>query len=138
MKGYSVVRGDRSATPVDVGTVVFPSKIYDYGLAADDTVATGIRYISVTKSQYGGGFVFTIPHEDLAEIDVEELPEIDDQHAREVCRIGQQGECCRYLTMASTGWSCEKLGPMGPELAARAKLGKIIAQADNCEGRRCR
>lgn len=55
-------------------------------------------------------------------------------HVRTVCKIGLDAECCRYLTMAPTGWSCEKKSELAKLLDARAASGAMHARADNCEG----
>jgi hypothetical protein len=44
-----------------VGDTVYPVKGYDYGLARDDTYATGEEYISVTLDQNGDYPYFTVP-----------------------------------------------------------------------------
>ena len=62
----------------------------------------------------------------------------DDQWTREVCRIGQGEACCRYLTMAPGGWSCEKHTVLSFTLDARAAAGTINARGDNCPGRGAR
>ena len=43
------------------GTVVYRQRLYDYGLASDDTSYTGIEHISVTLEEDGGYPGFTIP-----------------------------------------------------------------------------
>ncbi len=58
----------------------------------------------------------------------------DNKQVREVCKIGQGAECCRYLTMGANGWSCEKLSEMGITLDAKALAGSMTARADNCPG----
>lgn len=66
---------------------------------------------------------------------------IDDEHLKEVCRIGQGAECCRYLTMAGgkdPGWSCEKRGGLKATIDERVANGLFTACGDNCEGRLCR
>lgn len=60
---------------------------------------------------------------------------VDDKHAKEVCKIGQGAECCRYLAMGSKGWSCEKFGSLSRMLDARVREGTMRAKGDNCEGR---
>jgi len=51
------------------GTLVFPSKGYDYGLARDDTRFTGVQHVSVTLDPEGGYPFFTHPLSDLEVID---------------------------------------------------------------------
>jgi hypothetical protein len=59
----------------------------------------------------------------------------EDQWAKEICRIGQGKDCCRFLTMAPTGWSCEKTSSFSDHLTTKASLGLMVAISDNCEGR---
>lgn len=63
---------------------------------------------------------------------------VDDDHAREFCRIGQGAACCRYLCRSSEGWSCEKQTVLGRELDRRVLAGGMVAQGINCEGRASR
>ena len=58
----------------------------------------------------------------------------DQQQVETVCLIGQGEKCCRYLTMAPTGWSCEKLSDAGRLLDIRAAAGQMTARGDNCVG----
>lgn len=43
------------------GTVVYEARVYDYGLARDDTLMTDVEHISVTLDVDGGYPVFTVP-----------------------------------------------------------------------------
>lgn len=43
------------------GTAVYPFTSYDYGLASDDTRATGLEHVSVTEDPAGGTPAFTVP-----------------------------------------------------------------------------
>ena len=65
MKKYKIIRADRAAGEVEVGTFVYDSAGYDYGLASDDTRETGIQHVSVTLNENGDYPFFTIPAEDL-------------------------------------------------------------------------
>lgn len=58
-----------------------------------------------------------------------------DEWAKTVCKIGQGHKCCRYLTMSPDGWSCQKHGSLASTLDAKARLGQMVARADNCLGR---
>lgn len=62
---FRVVRGDRAASPVEVGATVYRCKGWDYGCANDDTRRLGITHISVTLDPGGDYPFFTIPVEDL-------------------------------------------------------------------------
>lgn len=59
----------------------------------------------------------------------------DDAYAKQVCKLGQGHETCRYLTMTGGGYSCEKNGRMHDLLDYRAKTGRMGARGDNCEGK---
>lgn len=63
---------------------------------------------------------------------------VTDDHAKLICKIGQGRDCCRYLTMSPTGWSCEKLTDLGRALDMRVTTGTMVARGDNCEGRAAR
>jgi hypothetical protein len=69
LKSYTVLRervlfGIRYASP---GDVVYEFVKYDYGLAADDTIFTGVKHVSVTREPNDVSS-FTIPLSDLREI----------------------------------------------------------------------
>ncbi len=68
-KTYKIVRVDRAADKHPVGTVVYSCKFYDYGCASDDTRFTGIKHTSVTLDPKGGYPFFTVPVEDLLEVE---------------------------------------------------------------------
>ena len=55
-------------------------------------------------------------------------------YMREVCKIGQQGECCRYLIGGPNGFECAKLNP-GLAVAIDSRVEQMNAQGDNCEGK---
>ena len=48
------------------GTPVFSAQVHDYGLARDDTNATGVPHVSVTLDKDGGYPFFTVLAADLA------------------------------------------------------------------------
>ncbi len=50
------------------GTIVFDQSGHDYGLARDDTNATGKKHVSVTLNSDGDYPGFTVPVEDLKQI----------------------------------------------------------------------
>jgi hypothetical protein len=64
---------------------------------------------------------------------VGEFPDLE--HAKTVCKIGQGGNCCRYLAMAPDGWSCEKHSELRRYLDYRAETKTMYARSDNCEGK---
>lgn len=63
---------------------------------------------------------------------------IDDDWAKDTCKLGQGAACCRYLTIGANGWSCEKHSTLHFLLDARVESGTINARGDNCEGRASR
>lgn len=62
----------------------------------------------------------------------------DKEHVKSVCKIGQGHDCCRYLTMAPLGWSCEKRGALKKYLDMRVATAGMVARGDNCEGKDAR
>lgn len=57
-----------------------------------------------------------------------------EQYVRDVCKMGQGAECCRYLTMGADGWSCEKGSALQFVIDGKVKDGSFTAQGDNCDG----
>ena len=54
---------------------------------------------------------------------------------RAVCRIGLNGETCRYLGVGPDGFQCLKNDPsLKGMIDARVATGTFNAQGDNCEG----
>lgn len=60
---------------------------------------------------------------------------VTDEHAKDVCKVGQGADCCRYIGMGPKGWSCLKHSNMKPFLDGRVAAGTMNARGDNCEGR---
>jgi len=58
-------------------------------------------------------------------------------HIKNVCKIGQNNDCCQYLIAGPEGFECAKVS--APELIhildERVRLNTIHAQGDNCEGK---
>lgn len=50
------------------GTLVYMAKSYDYGLARDDTMYTGVPHVSVTLNPDGSAPTFTVPEFDLEDV----------------------------------------------------------------------
>lgn len=61
------------------------------------------------------------------------IGELND-HIKNVCKIGQKHDCCRYLTGGKDGFYCEKNTDLRFILDERVMLGTITARGDNCEG----
>ena len=55
-------------------------------------------------------------------------------HVKDICKIGQGHDCCRYLVMGSTGFACAKYSSAKSILDARVKNHDIVARGDNCDG----
>lgn len=59
----------------------------------------------------------------------------ENKYLKEVCKIGQAAECCRYVTCGPNGFECGKLDPrMRFTLDYRVLMEQMTAQGDNCEG----
>lgn len=57
-------------------------------------------------------------------------------HIKDVCKIGQGSNCCRYLMMAPNGWECGKLDPRAKSvLDNKVSSGGWTSKGDNCEGK---
>lgn len=57
------------------------------------------------------------------------------EHVKNVCKIGQGNDCCRYLVMGAQGFECAKGTSLQSHLDARVITNTIVAQGDNCEGK---
>lgn len=57
---------------------------------------------------------------------------LDMEHVKDVCKIGQGHNCCRYLICGANGFQCEKLGPLKGVIDRKVQY--MSAQSDNCEG----
>jgi hypothetical protein len=125
---YKLLKDSDPNPLAKVGTIVFKGG-YDYGLASDDTRITGIEHISVVLP--GETASFTIPLRDLEKIPDPPPPTFVE--TKTLCKIGQGGQCCRYLTAGRKGWSCEKLTTMGQTINERVK--NMNAKGDNCPGK---
>lgn len=56
------------------------------------------------------------------------------KHVKNVCKIGQGKDCCRYLIASQNGLECARHEPIRHELNERALLGLMVAQGSNCNG----
>jgi hypothetical protein len=59
----------------------------------------------------------------------------DPEHVKDVCKIGQGPECCRYLLMDGGGALCGKGTPTAAVIDQRVLAGTYGSVGDNCEGR---
>jgi len=55
-----------------------------------------------------------------------------------VCKVGGGKDCCRYLIMACTGWSCEKKSPLAHVIDWRVTKGTWKATGSDCPGKDAR
>ena len=54
---------------------------------------------------------------------------------KNVCKIGQGHDCCRYLIMGIEGFECAKNTSLKHALDLRVANKTITAQSDNCDGK---
>lgn len=57
-------------------------------------------------------------------------------HVKDVCKMGQQHNCCRYLAFGVTGFECLKNTSLKSVLDIRVETENIVARGDNCEGKK--
>ena len=57
------------------------------------------------------------------------------KYLKEVCKIGQGAECCRYLIAGHKGLECAKLTDLKKTIDLRVEAKMFTAIADNCEGK---
>jgi hypothetical protein len=55
----------------------------------------------------------------------------NDKYVMDVCKMGQGGNCCRYLGRGN-GWECFKESGLKSSIDSRVK--NMTAQSDNCKG----
>lgn len=53
-------------------------------------------------------------------------------HVENVCKLGQNADCCKYLTMGSGSFECAKITSLKSIIDARTDMN---AKSDNCEGK---
>ena len=64
------------------------------------------------------------------------IPIVNQEYADEVCKMGQEAACCRYLMAGPDGLECAKSpGNEGFRALLRTREG-MTAQGDNCNGYR--
>ena len=66
---HKVLKDSKLEPTAKTGAIVYPCQKYDYGMAMADTWMLGIECISVTLNKDGGYPFFTIPRQDLEELD---------------------------------------------------------------------
>jgi len=56
-------------------------------------------------------------------------------HVKNVCKIGQNENCCRYLMAGGGGFECGKTDKRAKiVIDQRVEHGMFTAKADNCDG----
>jgi hypothetical protein len=135
VQAYRLLKDSSIRSDVKAGDIVYCASVYDYGLASDDTHATGVEHISVSLRRNGGYPTFTAPCQDLGPCDAPTLPPLTKEHMDFVCRPGQGAGTCRYLTTSAKGFGCEKHTELADYLDERVRTNSMTAQGDNCEGR---
>ena len=57
------------------------------------------------------------------------------EYIKQVCKIGQGADCCRYLGCGAEGFECLKFEPGMKQVVDRAwAIDEHVAQGDNCAG----
>lgn len=59
---------------------------------------------------------------------------MNDEKVKNVCKVGQGQDCCRYLAVGGDGFECLKNTSIAKLLDYRVKTGTINARGDNCDG----
>lgn len=59
---------------------------------------------------------------------------ISDERLKNICKIGQGNECCRYILGGNNGFECGKHSKLKKEIDDRVNSNFMIAKGDNCEG----
>jgi hypothetical protein len=64
------------------------------------------------------------------------MPVLDDVYVKDVCKIGQGHECCRYLLMSPRrGWQCGKTIDRARRYFDQRVADQLMtARGDNCPG----
>lgn len=57
------------------------------------------------------------------------------EHIKNVCKIGQGYECCRYLAVGPKGFECLKSSDLKDHIDDRVERDDMVSQGDNCEGK---
>lgn len=121
----------KSPPPGEEGKLYFLFRGQDYDAAHDQTQILGRSCGAFTEKAFGGYPFVVLPWDDVEEADAPHLSSPRDDQVRSLCRVGQGSDCCRYLAVGPTGWSCEKLTPLAMHIDAREDM---VARGDNCEG----
>jgi hypothetical protein len=58
----------------------------------------------------------------------------DKEHAKEICKAGQEEKQCAYLGVASNGYECWKESKISRQIDQKVHDGLMSAKGDNCVG----
>ena len=58
---------------------------------------------------------------------------MDDKILKDICKMGQGADCCRYITVGPDGFECAKGTTLQATLDQR--VGIMVAKGDNCDGK---
>lgn len=53
-------------------------------------------------------------------------------HIKEICKLGQGKECCRYLVAGVDGFECMRITVQGKAMI-NTRVSTMTAQGDNCK-----
>lgn len=59
---------------------------------------------------------------------------IPKNYSLDVCKVGQEKECCIYVMACADGVVCAKNTQLQAALKKRSQDGDMVAQGDNCRG----
>lgn len=57
-----------------------------------------------------------------------------EDHAKEICKLGQGEKTCRYLVVGEKGFKCGKYNFVRGAIDERSEAGTMNAKGNNCEG----
>lgn len=60
---------------------------------------------------------------------------IEMAQVKDICKIGQRHDCCRYLVVSGKGFECMKHTELKVILDNRVKSQSMTARGDNCDGK---
>ena len=59
---------------------------------------------------------------------------LTEEQYKNVCKIGQGHDCCRYVVAGAKGIECAKHSSLKALLDERVAKESMVARGDNCEG----
>ena len=70
----------------------------------------------------------------IINMEVEDMKILNFEHVKNVCKVGQGVESCRYLAGGIRGLECMKNTSLAKSLDNRVEEGTMNARGDNCDG----